>query len=320
MPAVYRIRFRLAAPLATPLHSGTLFGNLCWIWRYLYGEENLAKWLVTLYDDPFLISDAFPAGHLPRPLLRPSAPRALTLQEVNLRKRVKKVRFVPRKIFSELRDRMSEDNLQASLVRCLAEEESAEGRRTPEENRRHGTESWVRVPHNRIHRLTGRTPEIGGLFFTEELWASGLKQYKDVYVYTSLALAKLQELFEQMGKLGYGKDASWGRGRFDGIEIEPDQELSADTSRPRAISLSHGSLTPNMRNTKYHLETHYGRVGGVYSCTESPFKYPLILLKPGATFDAGSGPFGELLTDVHPNMPWVRHNAWHLIVTFREAD
>ena len=320
MPTLYRVRFRLASPLGTPLHSGTLFGNLCWIWRYLYGEEDLGRWLVSLQHDPFLISDGFLAEYLPRPLLRASEPRALSLQEVNLRKRVKKLRLVPREIFLELRDKLSEDALQASLIRWMTDEESAEKERTPEENRRHGVEGWVRVPHNHIHRLTGRTPDSGGLFFSEELWATGLKQYRDVYVYTSLPIAKLRELFEQMGRFGYGKDASWGRGRFDGVEIEQERELDADASRPRAMSLSHGSLTPNMGNARYHLETHYGRAGGVYSSTESPFKYPLVLLKPGATFDAAAGPFGQLLTDLHPTKPWVRHNAWHLVVTFREAD
>lgn len=320
MPATYRIRFRLASPLATPLHSGTLFGNLCWAWRYLHGETSLAQWLCSLPDAPFLISDGFPADMLPRPLLKPAAPRRLSLEEVQQQKKLKKRRLIPRRMFLDLRHAFSEETLRERLVELEKEESEERRRKTEKEREKEGRESWVRRPHNRIHRITGRTPQEGGLFFTEELWATGLRQYRDVYVQTSLPQDQLRELFHQVARWGYGKDATWGRGRFDGIEIFPENDGLFDASLPRAMSLSHGSLTPNMSNARYQLETHYGRLGGVYSANSSPFKFPLVLLKPGATFDTGAGPFGELLHEVHPAMPAVRHNAWHLFVTFREAD
>lgn len=320
MPATYRIRFRLASPLATPLHSGTLFGNLCWAWRYLYGEASLAEWLCSLPEDPFLISDGFPAGMLPRPLLKPARQRAQTLKEIQDYKKLKKRKLIPREVFLELRGRLSEEALLGRLREIEEKEEELRKRRTPHELEQQGRESWVRVPHNRIHRITGRTPDEGGLFFTEELWTTGLRQYRDVYVRTSLPEEKLGELFRQVARWGYGKDATWGRGRFDGIELFREDGGLFDGQGSRAMSLSHGSLTANMARPRYQLETHYGRLGGVYSSTSSPFKYPLLLLKPGSTFDAGPGPFGELLREVHPSMPAVRHNAWHLFVTFQEAD
>lgn len=320
MPATYRIRFRLAAPLATPLHSGTLFGNLCWAWRYLHGEASLGQWLCSLPEDPFLISDGFPAGMLPRPLLTPARQRPQTLEEIQVHKRLRRRRLIPREVFLELRGGMSEGALLDRLRKLEEQEEEQRKHMTPHELERMGREGWVRMPHNRIHRLTGRTPDEGGLFFTEEFWATGLRQYRDVYVQTSLPQDRLEELFRQVARWGYGKDATWGRGRFDGIEITPEAGGLFDGRLPRAMSLSHGSLTPNMAHPRYQLETHYGRLGGVYSSSSSPFKYPLLLLRPGSTFDAGPGPFGELLHDVHPSMPVVRHNAWHLFVTFQEAD
>ncbi|MCX7602759.1 MAG: hypothetical protein N2036_01665 [Bryobacteraceae bacterium] len=320
MPATYRIRFRLASPLATPLHSGTLFGNLCWAWRYLHGEASLGQWLCSLAEDPFLISDGFPADMLPRPLLKPAPVRPLTLEEIQRQKKLRKRKLIPRSVFAGLRDQMSEAALLERLAKLEKEEGEHRSRLTPHELERQGREAWVRLPHNRIHRITGRTPDEGGLFFTEELWASGLRQYRDVYVQTSLPPERLQELFQLVARWGYGKDATWGRGRFDGIEITPETDGLFDGKLPRAMSLSHGSLTANMSQPRYQLETHYGRLGGVYSASSSPFKFPLLLLKPGSTFEAGQGPFGELLREVHPAMPAVRHNAWHLFVTFREAD
>ncbi len=320
MPATYRIRFRLASPLATPLHSGTLFGNLCWAWRYLYGEASLGQWLCSLAENPFLISDGFPADMLPRPLLKPAPVEAMTLDQIQVHKKLKKRKLIPRAVFEELRNNISEKALGQRLARLDEEEKKRLERMTPQERERLGREGWVRVPHNRIQRITGRTPEEGGLFFTEEFWVTGLRQYRDVYVQTSLPQEKLEELFRQVARWGYGKDATWGRGRFDGLEITPETSGLFDGKLPRAMSLSHGSLTSNMGHARYQLETHYGRLGGVYAASSSPFKYPLLLMKPGATFEAGPGPFGELLQEVHPAMPAVRHNAWHLFVTCREAD
>ena len=70
MPA-HRIRLRLCGPLATPLHSGTLFGHLCWAKRLREGEAALTDWLAALPESPLLLSDAVPHDHLPRPLLQP---------------------------------------------------------------------------------------------------------------------------------------------------------------------------------------------------------------------------------------------------------
>lgn len=319
MAATYRIRFRLASPLSTPLYSGTLFGNLCWAWRYLYGEEDLGRWLCSLSEDPFLISDGFPAGCLPRPILPAPRARTMSIGELDRQKRLKKTAYVPKALLESLREDLDEELLREKLGKYLEGEEARLARLTPEERRKQGRESVVRVPHNRIHRLTGRTPDEGGLFFVEERWATGLAAYRDLYVRTSLAVDRLREVFAQMARWGYGRDATWGRGRFDGIEIDEEKSALFDGKLPRAMTLSHGSLSPNMRNARYRLETHYGRLGGVYASSEAVFKHPLLLVKPGATFEAGPGPFGEMLGGVHPVKEWVRQNAWHLTVTFREV-
>lgn len=321
MPTTYRVRLRLASPLATPLHSGTLFGNLCWAWRLLRGEADLARWLTSLPEDPFLISDGFPADQLPRPLLKPAAPRRLPPESVGRRKEVRKLPFIPKDLFLELRQRLTQEELDTRLDELLRRRREEDGRRTPAERTRAGAETVVRIPHNRIHRITGRTPDSGGLFFVEELWTSGLASYRDVYVQTSLPAERLIELFKTVGRWGYGRDATWGRGRFDDrIDIEPDTSGLFEDGFPRLMSLSHGSLSGNMSNARYRIDTLIGRVGGTLAVSTSPFKYPMLLTRPGATFDAANGPFGELLLNVHPFIPWVRQNAWHLTVGFQEVD
>ena len=68
--ALHRLTLSLTAPLGTPLTGPTLFGRLCWLFREAEGEAALEAWL----GDParmWRLSDAFPAGCLPRPIGRP---------------------------------------------------------------------------------------------------------------------------------------------------------------------------------------------------------------------------------------------------------
>jgi hypothetical protein len=77
-----------------------------------------------------------------------------------------------------------------------------------------------------------------------------------------------------------------------------------------------------MTDARYRLRTHYGKLGPALANHRSPFKYPLTLLEPGSTFaSSGTGPFGELLSRIHPDedLRDIVHNAWHLAVAYTEA-
>ncbi len=306
----YRVRLALESPLATPLHSGTLFGHLCWAWRELEGEHSLAAWLDGLGEKPFLISDGFPAGWLPRPLLAPGPRQAIPADARERREFLRKIkarkqaRWIRRDDFLKVRAAVS----PAALDERAADAPSLE---------------QVSLPHNRIDRRTAQTLEEGGLYYVQERWPRGENAFFDVYIGADLAAERLKRLFEHVGMTGYGRDATWGRGRFRVTAVEEEHELFAFTGN-RRMSLSHGSLTPNMLDPLYRAETHLGRLGNWLARCEQPFKFPLLLLQPGATFRPdGDGPFGELLDNVHPSPPdglRIRHNAWHLTVGYREAE
>lgn len=299
----YRVRIELEGPLGTPLHSGTLFGHLCWARRYLDGEEALARWLASLEEgEPFLISSGFPAGLLPRPMLAPVRGR---VEE----KRIRKRGVLPLSDFLALRNRLT----AAALAEKACDAPGQAGR------------FEHRLAHNTIDRRLGTTPEEGGLYFVDEFWPRGAPDVDarwDVYVGASLSAGELAELFQRVGRLGYGRDATIGRGRFRAA-VEAAPEGLFEASGRRRMSLSHGSLTPNMTRPRYRLEPHFGKLGPVAAAQAgaNPFKYPLVLLRPGATFEpAGSGPFGELLREVHPAAGFVRHNAWHLAISYDEPE
>ena len=306
----YRVRLRLSAPLGTPLASGTLFGHLCWAWRAAKGEDALLRWLAELPQAPFLVSDGFPAGFLPRPLLAPATRPARAanekrhdfLERITRAKQERRRAWLPVETFLALRGALDETSLASHLLAAP---------------KPRGSVLRHRSAHNTIDRRTGTTPDSGGLFFIDEEWRDDAAAEVDVYVSTALPREEIGALFAAVGETGYGRDASTGRGTFTAHVEAPDPRLF-EAHGARRMSLSRGVLSANMHQPRYRLAAHYGKLGGLLAgSVRDPFKKPIILARPGTTFTpADEGPFGALLTDVHPARPGVVHNAWHLCVAF----
>ena len=134
-------------------------------------------------------------------------------------------------------------------------------------------------------------------------------------------MPRLRVLLAHLGRSGFGKAASLGRGRFELVDLAPDPELANLPDANRRLSLSRGIVGPNMRDALWRLEPHFGKTGPQLALGgASPFKRPLLLTKPGATFTpAGDGRFGAWLGGVHPNRPEIGHNAFHVAIPFTEA-
>lgn len=306
----FRVELELETAILTPIHSGTLFGQLCWSYRTLHGEEALESWLRQQDEAPFLLSGAMPRGFLPRPMLAPMArTEPLSLTKLQDAKMLRRRQWTRREDFQAIRKGLSERRLLERLERTEASAAPAL--------------RMARRAHNEINRLTGTTPAAGGLYFVDESWPSAEdgSGFVDVYVGTELDEIAVRKLFEFTGKWGFGRDASTGRGRWSCTVHREGNDLFGDEGG-RRMSLSHGSLTENMTDPRYKLHVHFGKVGGGYGITSNPFKYPLTLLRPGATFRPGGaepGRYGELLRDVHPEKPWIVQDARHLTVGFTEA-
>ncbi|TXL82056.1 hypothetical protein FHP25_03055 [Vineibacter terrae] len=314
-PPLYRVRLRLRAPLGTPLTSGTLFGHLCWAVLEREGDARLQRFLEDQNETPWVVSDGFPAGLLPRPLLSPAlrtpmptgASPSAVADAAAARKSQARRPWVKVEDFQAIRNGLNEN----ALVPRLAIEPSS------------SSLADVRVAHNRIDRRTGTTPKEGGLFFVGEDWRfadeadGGLR---DVYVRTPASADAVRNLFQSVGEMGYGRDATWGRGRFDVADVRRDAMLDSPTGN-RWLSLSHGVITDGMRSPRYRLVTHFGKIGeGMARRGRRPWKRPILLARPGATFAAeGDEPFGILLRDVHEEDGSIRHDARHVAVRFTEA-
>ncbi|ABK17037.1 type III-A CRISPR-associated RAMP protein Csm4 [Syntrophobacter fumaroxidans] len=308
----YRITLNLKGPLGTKMVSGTFWGHLAWAICYIEGEKSLTRWLEEQETRPWVLSSQMPLGMLPKPLLRPTlrmdAPP--TLKEMQLDKDVRKVSFIPEGLFLDLREGMNDVVLNQALKSCIKQIGVMRGPKG------HGLKA-----HNHIDRLAGTTPDTGGLFFEEVLFSGETRQ--QVFLLAPEACkARLEALCGYVGASGFGSNASTGNGHFV-CTVEEETTLFA-ASGNRAMSLSHGVISANMRRARYKQHVHFGKLGGdLAKGRHSPFKYPILMASPGATFEPGDGgPYGALLRDVHhdPLLVHVRHHAFHLPLAFTELN
>lgn len=302
----WRVTLELEGPYATPFVSGTLFGELCWALRRRKGERALTDWLdpIRRGGEILLLSDVLPKGLLPKPLLPPPPfdPRRAARF-----KQLKKKPFVSRDAFLRLRGKLGAAAIEDALADGPADAEH-------------------RLPHNVIDRQRGTVRDEAGLYFQDEHWPTPADRTRDLYLATTLAIDPLLELLEAVGAWGHGRDSTYGRGRFRILSHEPEPQLFAHAGN-RFLSLSHGCWTPELREPRYKLATHFGKLAieAGMACGR-PWKRPILLMRPGATFAAaGPGPFGAWLEGiVHSEVPKCLgytpgHHAFHLAVPYTEA-
>ena len=300
----FRIRLLLEGPYGTPLTSGPS-GQMCWALVRQRGEPALREdWLPAAREGHVLVSDALPENLLPRPLLAPAplGPGA----DMARHKEQKRRAWVRREAFLAGRHRL--DN--AALTRALND---------------HGEDREARAAHNTIDRQRGTTLESGGLHLVDEWWPKDEARWRDLYVRTDRPLGEIVDLLKAVGGWGYGRDSTYGRGRFAVEGAVRERELLAGTGS-RWLSLSHGAWSEGVAEPRWKLWTHFGKVGQEATARGGrPWKRPVILLRPGATWAAaGDGPFGAWIEDgLYQDAEWLGFrpelNAWHLAVPFKEA-
>lgn len=288
---IYKITIRFLSYIGTPLHSDTIFGHLCWIYRYLYGKERLKEKILHHYETrPHLIvSCGFPAGYLPRPVLPPLSSSDLEamvdkyfikkgkhlLRGLDILKKVKKEKFIAKEDMEDIRQDVSEKAVTEIL---LCGRINNKGEEITHEQLTHVETT---IPHNSISRLSGSVLKGGGFYHSAEMT---FKYDIDIYIKVDPEIFDIQTIktvFETLGKYGFGKDKSTGKGQFEVLDITQEnlpQEGNA------VMSLSYFVPDECLKDGYYNLFTKFGKLGGHYAITEIPFKNPLILMAPGSVF------------------------------------
>ena len=259
-----RFTLRPLTPFGTPLAGDTLFGQLCWalaLRRGAAGLEALLEGYTT--GRPFaVLSDAFPAGMLPRPTL-PDAEAGLPDGDPRDRKPLRRRRWLPAA------------GASLPLERWLAEAAEAHAGRT------------AVLTQNTINRLTGTTGR--GEFAPRQVeqisFAPGtVLDVHAVHDPDRLSADELHAALADIGLGGFGRDASTGMGKF---EVDP-----ADAGPPAAPSRHAMALAPCAFDTEgidadgcwWLPLTRFGRHGGTAALGGGggPFKRPLMLARTGA--------------------------------------
>lgn len=277
----HKIVIRPLSAFGSKPQGDMLFGQLCWAVRNRFGEARLVELLAdyTCGKPWLVVSDALPAGHLPRPALPGHWFEPIEGED---RKAAKKRAWLPIDLANDL-------HLEQWLRQCLPASEVAGA--TPHAHPQ---------PHNAIDRTTGTTGE--GQFAPyalERLWygtpmsddgaacsiASPVRL--DVYAVldeTRVTPDELKRLFQDMGDCGFGRDAGVGLGKFETLACEPfdlPQQTGADACLTLAPCAPQG-LGFDAARSFYQPFTRFGRHGDIGVHLGNPFKTPVLLAQTGA--------------------------------------
>ena len=319
----YTIEFTLKSSIVTRFQSDTIFGHICWAIRFLNGESSKTlDAFLNSFDDrerpPLLVSNGFPKGYLPKPIIMPIKQEELkTVLETGNRiknsfkiKNIKKLPYIPK---NNLKLLLKERITPIKLLKSMFDEYGSILYNLSKEQ--HGI-----VQHNTIHRVEGKVKR-GGLYTQEEFFYDDEDKDSgifEIYLKTNFFSKKeLKRIFEFIKIEGFGKDKSTGKGYFE-FDIIEGIDLPKSIN-PNAFMTLSSYIPTETDPLKGYYQTllKYGKLGGLYAkgspeVSGNPFKKPLIMFSSGSTFfDADYSSekvYGSLLKDVHHNNK-IRHYA-----------
>ncbi|NPA39136.1 MAG: hypothetical protein GXO57_01635 [Thermodesulfobacteria bacterium] len=256
----------------TPLKGDTIFGQF--FWQIVYDNKLIKKDLNELIDTyqekPFII---FSSGVYKKEngwlLPRPALPLHFfeNIKEEDCFKALSQRKEKKRKKFIKVKEDFLIDVKEENLVEK-------------------GVIKIFRRVRNSINRETFTTGEDFAPYEVEEIWYEEGTRVAIFCLYNKEAISEdsIKIGFERIGKVGFGKDASLGLGKFkvEDIKIHPLPEikdyvytLSPCLPKESEIELKNSFFNPFIR---------FGRHGGEFAVSRNPFKTPIIMADEGAVF------------------------------------
>ena len=308
---LYRFTLTPQSAMGTPLVGDTLFGQLCWAVRNRFGEARLTALLEGYTEQrPFMVvSDAFPQGFLPLPTLPSKFWQTKTETD---RKSLKKAQWL--KI----------DDAEKSAVKFWQE-------CALQANFKFEKESQDQF-HNTIDRQTNTTGEGQFAPYSTELtWFDSVQKF-DLYIVLDenrFTLEDLQQVLNDVGSFGFGRDASIGLGKFQCINPQAVNFLQQNANCYLTLAnCAPQNLGLNKEYCYYQITTRFGRHGDIQALSSNPFKKPIILAKPAAIFTPEKYEprlfLGNGLSGISHAQPNAVHQAYapvfNLFVDFKDKD
>ena len=267
---IFQLTLQPQSAYGTPFAGDTLFGQLCWAIRERFGEARLTKLLEGYCEGkPFLVvSDAFPAGWLPRPHL----PDFLigVKNDPTERKAAKKKVWLP----------LANSGLPLADWLAGASELKAT--------------KQVVLTQNTINRLTGTTGT--GPFAPRQIERQQWEVAEGIQIYccidrNRLSTDELRQSLADVGLSGFGRDASTGLGKF-AVKAMNEWRWPVTDSR-HALTLAPCAPVPAALDSGacyYQPQTRFGRHGNIAAVLGQPFKRPILSLRSAAFLSFAAGP------------------------------
>ncbi len=309
----------LVKPLSswlTDFQSDTLFGHLAWMYRYMKGESKLEELLNQMSrGGTLLISSAFPEGFLPRPVLPITSVEEKrqiiselksTLSQLNSEqnskpyrrqtaiakaKKLRKLKYLPESVIQASVNQLSELNITKQLCKHLFEQDQ-------EIDKKITSCTNLKVS---IDRRT-MTAREGLLYSQKEFWISG--RLRIFFKSNLIDVETFKEIIENIGRFGFGKKASSGKGCFAVPEVKPLNLPEA--SEPNGF-LTLSNYIPNPGDYQsgwYSIFTKYPKVGAEMASLNKGYfcKKAMVMYEPGSVFltDKIQTSYGELIEGVYP--------------------
>lgn len=279
------VKFR--TPLGTPLKGDTLLGHICWQIAY---DKTLFKAsvedLIAEYDrSPFcVVSSGFPViknKDSYRFLFRtPSIPLDMLFESqlsdvgqlIKERKRFKKKRW------------MMLDGYNGNLKKAkyFTDKEVLKEFFGIENEEIIREFSYV---HNTLQRATFSTSTEGFAPYSVNNYCF----YPDMLIGIVVCVDKehlkaLQKAIERIGKMGFGRDASTGLGKFDVVDTISFDTKTFGAKKPQALyTLAPSVINPDEFKDCYFVPfVRHGRHGDVLAKSSNPFKNPVVMLDEAA--------------------------------------
>jgi len=290
----YEITIRPISGFGTPLKGDTLFGHFCWQVAYEPDlvEGGLERALESYGERPFAVfSSAFvrlESGNVRYLLPRPCLPVSCFLEKgMTRRARYEAVKDLKSRKWLSVREGLKLDLGGESLADVTGTLlEKTPNSKTPEAREGHeGIVGMFVQAHNSINRLTQTTsgPEFAPYATDVHYYHPALELAFFVLVDEGMTdIERVKRGMENIGRFGYGRDASTGLGRFDVCDVA---ELKLE--RPEGVNACY-TLAPCVPEKGAYREIHYspfvrfGKHGDRLATAANPFKNPVVMADEGA--------------------------------------
>ena len=292
---LYKTTIKPKSSFGSKLKGDTLFGQICWMIRFAKGEGRLNELLETYKkNNPFLVvSDAFAKGYLPKPKM----PSNYLNEDDNKKENRKKIWLL-------LKD-MEEGNFH----RAKRDDEVCKI-----------NDKEVIVVRNSINYLKMTTD-------SDNFAPYGVEEYylneKDIYCLLDeeqFGLEEIREVFELLSNVGYGKDTTIGKGRFEFGDFE-EVELKRGTFTYMTLSPFVLEGNQNIELLFYEPFVRFGKFG-FDRAHKNAFKNPILMMNSASVVVFKEKPtkyfLGQAITNISKAHPDAVHQGYSILLPIKD--